>query len=112
MALLSNSLYLDSEYKADCEYKINYLNFLKDKKDSELVNKDVTTPDDDNTIDSKEELKDVFTAIENRVLEDTTKHPIFSDGKILYKTKQISNNFYKPLFEVNNSPLPDIEETN
>lgn len=114
MSLLSNSLFLDSEYKADCEYKINYLNIINGKNDVTSQTSESTNIDSDSDIDSKLELADVFNALETRIIRDQTSKPTFTDGQILYNTKLIgydetNKGTYKILLEIDNSKLPENE---
>lgn len=110
MSLLSNSLFLDSEYRADCEYKINYLNVINNKNTNEIKPKDFG--DKDENIDSKEELREIFDALETRIIKNRDSKPTFTDGQILYNTKQISDKDYKILLEIDNSTLPESENNN
>ena len=107
MSLLSNSLFLDSEYNADCEYKINYLNIINGKNDVMSQTSENTDTDPDSDIEFKLELAAVFNALETRIIRNQTSKPIFTDGQILYNTKQISDKDYKILLEIDNSKLSE-----
>ena len=104
MSLLSNSLFLDSEYKADCEYKINYLSLmnLNNKTDDT-----VDLKDDDNLNDVLDKNKNQQTLtpgllkqLETKVIiAESDEKPYADDGTRLYNTKQIADEYYKILIE-------------
>lgn len=94
MSLLSNSLFLDSEYKADCEFKINYLNIIKNNKVDADFNNDENNQSD--VFVSDDPLTHLLTKV---IKADKNERPYFSDSKRLYKTKKISDNYYKIMFE-------------
>lgn len=71
--LNSNMLFLDNEYKADCEYKINYLN---------------TNSDPHNNID---DLKSM-----------TTSKDYINDGTVLHRVKKITETTNKIILELDN----------
>lgn len=105
MALLSNSLYLDNEYKADCEFKINYLYLLDSESDNDPL-ESVDTPDE-RPQDGKQDL---LESLVTRLNKDRTGYT--NDGGKLYKNKQISNDYCKILFELeqNNQQIEQNEE--
>ena len=90
--LLTNSLFLDSEYKADCEFKINYLSIIN-KKDKGLMESI-----EDKDLDGDIDREDLINCLERKVIEYGTR-PYISDGEFLYTTRQISDNYYKILLE-------------
>ena len=93
--LLSNSFFLDSEYKADVEYKINYLSVLK-KEDNSIMENIFESESDADEILTK---SDLLECLERKIIGPTNDRPFISDSQFLYGTKQISNNYYKILLE-------------
>lgn len=94
MSLVSNSLYLDSEYKADCESKINYLSYLNLNGNS----KDVITHGAGVDLTTKDN-KNILNNLETKLVYDETNKPYISDSQYLYNTKRISKNHYKLILE-------------
>ena len=98
--LLSNSLFLDSEYKADCENKIKYLKLIEG-----------SVIDDSDT--GKEKDTEIVEELENFEGEITDTTMVIFDGKpttpnnykyvkvsgTLYPTKQISKNYNKIILD-------------
>lgn len=81
MGLLTNSLYLDSEYKADCEKKINYILFLEDSSTNTNTNNQIT-------------INEISNGVSNNNYSSKDE-----SNNILYRNKQISDTYYKILFE-------------
>lgn len=94
MSLLSNSLFLDSEYAADCKYKINYLSLLKDDDSSDL--KDADENSNSFNKDSIELLKTLETKL---IIAESTERPYVNDGTKLHTTKHIADEYYKIIIE-------------
>ena len=89
MSLITNSLFLDSEYESDCKFKINYLSLVDDDTSND---KEVDTPSGGDFNITKENL-------DTRVILNSLRVPVY-DGERYHTTKKISDNYLKIIIEV------------
>lgn len=93
MPLLSNSLFRDSEYKKDCEKKINYFDVINDNiKDFEESSEPISVTDNaitDGEGNDKNSNNCITCASKNKLYFETTNF----DTEII----EIGNNYHKIL---------------
>lgn len=89
--LLSNSLFLDSEYKADCENKIKYLELIE----SSTINDNDNTP----IVNFEGTITDTTMVIFDGKPTTPNNYKYVKVSGTLYPTKQISKNYNKIILD-------------